>query len=1315
MSTSTPATGGAAPGPSAPPPPPRIPETFFDVPDQRRYILSLGALLQAVKAWDFLCYWTSSADAPSHFARKWMFADFLFCTGLSWLRIPRLRYTKSVVALQILSLWLLDGLAFGGISVNVGVGSWAQSGRSSGNFVGKSSVVWDYLPDFGLPLLYGAKETHLLGQHTVRMSPISTAHLNPYGETFCLPAPSSHVLIPLLLNNTTPNGIRYSLTPLAYSESSKSSGKIEYLELSAKDLRAIEQSRIEHLQLVRAAATKKEHDEYDEYDDDDDDDDEDRTELTSPGNLQKTQDLTYLRVTKPGTLRLDRVVDHANVDARLIYPAEVTVVPCPRAAFTPESMVHVKDVRCATPRLASGAGEELQLEIDIYGVPPLSLRWTKEVGARRESFMVEGIEGAEHEHQTHSEEERRVSSVLGQRAPTRVKVPLTVVLDALGTHTYVLESVTDALGNIAHAGEQADTNTAAARKIPPKYHDPTHATTRSVTVLRRPGVSFKHCGPSHPASLLIGAEAPLTISTLEADTLDAPWDVSVRYDPPAEDNGKPSKRYKGWTKTLKTQAERKELTLRASAPGEYTIVGVHGQYCEGDVLSPETCKVVERPLPTAEIEWKKIHECSGDTGVSAALVLHGTPPFQVYYRIQRNNETPREMSKLFTSSRGELTEQPERSGHYTFKFIQLSDANYKKIDLKGPAIELDVHPPPAADFVNNAHGGRGKKSISSCSGNMVDVDLELRGTAPWNVEVQIVGPKGSEVIPFSGITTPKKTLSLPIPKAIDVEGGAFGIELVSVEDAYACKRTLSVPGISVNVRRVLPTVKFYGKAEQRHVTVLDHEQAVLPLRLTGEGPWRVKYRRREASERILSATLRSPNDELQVNAKGTYELLQVTDSQCPGSVVEGEATYRVDHIPRPSAKLSSDVQAAYERFNGSHILQPICESLSDHVDLDLTGRPPFQIMYNIAKDDGFGATKLLDQPTFSSIQPRTRFQLRTSESGRVYYEVKQIGDAAYPLAKNKDATIPRSERLLFEQRVLMRPSARFKNHNRLSYCLNDVLIAQDYTSTDGVVALEGTPPFQLQVSVRNLAASEVYTETIELHDAAWRVHLPNYAFRSIGPHQVTIDSVQDASRCEQVAPDPLYRSIWVDVAETAAIIPFSRREDYCVGDVIPFQLEGTPPWTIGYRTNGKSHTQEAKISPWSVPATHAGELAITSVAHQQKRCKTAVPDLRYAVHALPAAQVGHGRRIVQDIHEGDQAEIVFTLVGEPPFTFTYQRAELSPRKGVLGKVLETHTVSGVTTREYSIFSALEGTWTITSISDRYCRYPPAQDTQEKSR
>jgi nucleoporin POM152 len=72
---------------------------------------------------------------------------------------------------------------------------------------------------------------------------------------------------------------------------------------------------------------------------------------------------------------------------------------------------------------------------------------------------------------------------------------------------------------------------------------------------------------------------------------------------------------------------------------------------------------------------------------------------------------------------------------------------------------------------------------------------------------------------------------------------------VSIEDVYECKRPVSVPGISVNVRRVKvrtsllvekqaptfflskPTAKFYGES----LTVLEQERASLPLRLTGDG------------------------------------------------------------------------------------------------------------------------------------------------------------------------------------------------------------------------------------------------------------------------------------------------------------------------------------------------------------------------------------------------------------------------------------------------------------------------------------------------
>jgi nucleoporin POM152 len=302
---------------------------------------------------------------------------------------------------------------------------------------------------------------------------------------------------------------------------------------------------------------------------------------------------------------------------------------------------------------------------------------------------------------------------------------------------------------------------------------------------------------------------------------------------------------------------------------------------------------------------------------------------------------------------------------------------------------------------------------------------------------------------------------------------------------------------------------------------------------------------------------------------------QVFDSQCPGTVLPEASTYIVDWVLRPSAKLSPSTDATHEPHNGSYILPSICEGTNGHVDLELTGklsrchlqgfstyqltgRPPFQIMYNIAQDNENGGTKIMGQPTFNSIQPRTRFQLHTSRPGRMYYEVKQIGDASYPLSENKDTVIPRSERLLFEQQVSIRPSAYFKSRGRLQYCLNDPLVALDSSSQDGLVGLEGSPPFSLVLSIKNIAASQVDKRMIQVPTNNWRLDLPSYIFTAIGPHLVSIETVTDSSGCEQAALDPLHRSIWVDVAETAAIIPIEKGEDICVGDVTQFQLEGIP-------------------------------------------------------------------------------------------------------------------------------------------------------------
>jgi nucleoporin POM152 len=400
------------------------------------------------------------------------------------------------------------------------------------------------------------------------MSPISTAELNNHGLSFCLAAPENFVLIPVLLNNTNLHGLKYSLTPLGHD--GMGPGKVEYIDLTAKDFKAIEQSRLDGLKSSRpSSSTTRDSEEYDEYDE------EDNESQTSHSSLQTTQSLIHIRLTKPGTLRLERVFDSSNIDARLAYPASVTVVPCPRVEFFDDELPK-EDVRC------SGEDSELQLMIDTYGISPLSLRWLKTVNGIREHFLVEGIESRpEHDDVQGDKISSRSSPEIDDRVgntdrtvtavPQDIKIPLTISLDVPGTYVYALEEVVDGVGNVIRVG-------ADGLLANPSSNSQTK-TTRSLVVLRRPTISFKNCKLGAPTSLLIGSEATLPISMNNADDFDSPWEIQLKYQPPIDaDNGtKGNKRFKPWRKTLTTQGNRKELNIRATAPGDYTIVGVRGK------------------------------------------------------------------------------------------------------------------------------------------------------------------------------------------------------------------------------------------------------------------------------------------------------------------------------------------------------------------------------------------------------------------------------------------------------------------------------------------------------------------------------------------------------------------------------------------------------------------------------------------------------------------------------------------------------------------------------------------------------------------
>ena len=362
----------------------------------------------------------------------------------------------------------------------------------------------------------------------------------------------------------------------------KSRGKVETHELSAKDLKQVEQTYHERLQLVATGQPARTTDEYDEYDDDDD-----SNSQSAKSTLQQTQTLVHILLSRPGIVRLERVYDSSNADARLVV-SEAIVVPCPRVEFADDDKsASQKSIRCA------GQDVDLQLKINVHGVPPLSLRWVKVINGNQEQFLVEGIEADHKDKHLQVDDSPSTDASLSLATSQRqidvqdVNIPLTISLDKSGTYLYALEEIADGVGNIVRVGSDF---------TPPETDSISQTkTTRSFMVLRKPAVSFAHCSSEMPTSLLIGSEARLTIKSIESDNFDGPWDISLSYQPPVD--AKSSKQMKPWKKTLK--AEARSLTFPATTPGIYKILSVTGKV--GATISRHyqgliRCSTVQEPF-----------------------------------------------------------------------------------------------------------------------------------------------------------------------------------------------------------------------------------------------------------------------------------------------------------------------------------------------------------------------------------------------------------------------------------------------------------------------------------------------------------------------------------------------------------------------------------------------------------------------------------------------------------------------------------------------------------------------------------------------
>lgn len=408
------------------------------------------------------------------------------------------------------------------------------------------------------------------------------------------------ILVPLVLNNTVPSKLTYTITDFLDStskqtfavpastlirQSHRHSGHADDSHLSPEDEGLPSWALVPASPAAKPPRHRVPHQSGSSPSSGRDD----------PLDLSPTESLYYLPVAQTGLIQLESVLDSDGIPVRIrrkraadgVNGWETTrIVQCPRAGFERRL-----DRAAETHRCVSGVRpESWSLELAVAGLEPLALKWSSSVDGGRKKF--DGLEGI----------------VVGPKsdvAPTEsgiIRVPMNVSLDKPGRTQFQLESVVDGCGNtvsFATDSDNASPSPSDSRQLVlgALKHKKARASpllpgmldSRSVVVHRPPEVAFVGaCGRGEDVKLLKNGKSKLDlrISGIEQELKTsghaAQWKVKTRFTP--EDGGK--------VKESEHASKGALLNVEASEPGTYEIVDISSNWCSGIVLVPNTVSSV---------------------------------------------------------------------------------------------------------------------------------------------------------------------------------------------------------------------------------------------------------------------------------------------------------------------------------------------------------------------------------------------------------------------------------------------------------------------------------------------------------------------------------------------------------------------------------------------------------------------------------------------------------------------------------------------------------------------------------------------------
>lgn len=990
------------------------------------------------------------------------------------------------------------------------------------------------------------------------------------------------------------------------------------------------------------------------------------------------ESIFYLEVpaSKPGQYKISKIKDLFGSSMRFVQNP-FTFAECPKAEFTIPKLV--------TKKLCVGR------KLDDFAVtlPLLTLQGTVPLKSEiLATFNGKAIKVITTEVSAPAELPYNVTQVYSHVLTRNLleqellKDPSILDVSESGNLQFQLLQVSDGLGNVKKYNPQADS-------LDVRYN---------LELLTKPLVRLIDMDPT--SLLLVNGTKGLSFAALRNIIEQLPLLARFNFEDP-----KDLLLSYNFTYTFNTLNDLKN-GMQVTKQGTYRLLSVLGNHCACDVQESVVKIDIAKP-PTLDIQGYPVTDkCVGTTGYKFEFIAQGQPPFVVEYAVYGN--TSNHLRPL-VSSQGRIDRiiksddnnfnfdyKPPGEGNYVIKFKTIRDHYYQSpvfIDETTHTYLIYFKQKSRVTFFEQP--GSLHKVIRTCLGQSTTIPIYFKGHFPFTFDYSIVDSSNKIILSQKNVNVDKEVYEINT-NSITV-GGHYRVVISKILDGNSCAVDYNeAEAVEIITRSDIPEIGFDTKSQVTNYKVLEGDIVEVPLIMkstikpTSNDKLEYEYIDSDNRKTIKTASYQG---NLKLKQPGTYKLLGVNNGGCDGKVFNNK-TIAIEYYDRPQLSIEAPAHDIEQTTNHNLILNAGCQNCQKTVQLNLQGRPPFILDYEIKFPSGrTESRKMTIENTHLAID------LPTAQSGLYEHRFKGIYDDLYDKSRHY-----KGPTMTVSYNIHEKPLIEFAESATIQLC--EAMLHGPITDLTNVpILLYGKGPFSLNLTLlgetieKSFHLRNINTEVINLNSV-----LAN-DIRELrqGEYTISIDGIQDINQC--MNREIKHTQLVISVTAAPDIQPLTPdKSDYCVGQHIGYNLSGTSPFILYYNFNNK--TYESKIqSRFTRLASHPGTIRVIAIEDSSSgRCMIDIAEgsiksksLEINIHDLPSVEINQGDSIIQNIHQGDLTEMKFKFSGTPPFSVTYIR---TLNRGTL--ITETNTITDIWDYEYSVNVGLEGTYEAIEVTDAFC-------------